>query len=183
MAPMCLMTGYVMNTTFAGLAAILCACLLAGCSASNQDGARIAKLQTQVDALSQQVQTLESAQRTNTSLGLQERCAADAIRDFKLMGWSASHVVGGATATFFSHYNKKIGHCLMVLQTTSTVSPFDATTVLFDANEQATYGSIDVAGNRVITCDIGPPGAASRRCSSPDVFDKYLVSYMGFTTR
>lgn len=165
------------------LVALLSGCLLGACNLGSQDDSRIAKLQAQVDALSRDVQTLKAAQHAATALTVQERCQADATRNFKLMGWSDSHPVGGATATFFSHYNGTLGHCLMVLQTTSTISPYSVITVMYDANEQAEYGSMDVIGDRVITCDTNPPGTPAHHCSSRDAFNKYLVKYMGFTAR
>jgi len=92
------------------------------------------------------------------------------------------------SADYQSHYNTKLGKCLMLVETTDMLfgSQFTTTAYVMDANERrqyATYGWTSRQGKKYwevppTTCELTPSLRDKRFCSSREEFDAFAASYM-----
>lgn len=86
-----------------------------------------------------------------------------------------------------SHYNTKLGKCLMLVETTDMLGPQASTTAyMMDANERrqyATYLWISRQDKKYwevppMTCELTPSLREKKFCTSREEFDTFIASYM-----
>jgi hypothetical protein len=128
------------------------------------------------------------------SLDQQERCAQQAKRaytekdaqdraDMQKMGTGHSRAFGD----FQSHYNVKLGNCLMLVETTDmSGSEFIKTAYITDANERrlyAIYVWMSKEGKKYwevppMSCDLIVSMLEKRACKTREEFDAFVAPYM-----
>jgi hypothetical protein len=139
------------------------------------------------------VVTISCALSANAqSLDQQERCAQQARRAFQELN-TENRTEGQRfrmtvmSADYQSHYNTRLGKCLMLVETTyMSGSEFTTTAQLMDAKERrlyATYGWRSKEGKRYwevppTTCELTPSLREKKLCSSREEFDAFAANYM-----
>jgi hypothetical protein len=126
------------------------------------------------------------------TLDQQERCAQQARRAFqeiKAETQIANKKFGTTeiSSDYQSHYNTKIGKCLMLVDTTDMVG--DETSMsayLMDANERRQYAFylwISRKGKKYwevppTSCELTPSLREKKLCTSREEFDEFVAGYM-----
>ena len=105
------------------------------------------------------------------NLELKEKCALQAERMFRILGFDGSYV---------SHYNSTLNKCLMTVDT-GTVRPLRITKFLYDAYERREYASYQQTGNvqnPPEDCNLKPPGEKPMYCNSSQEYEAFIARYM-----
>jgi hypothetical protein len=128
------------------------------------------------------------------SLDQQERCAQQAKRAYaeldaqygaetQEMGIKTVHISGD----YQSHYNVKLGKCLMLVERRDMLGSQSTTTAyVMDANERrqyATYVWMSREGKKYwevppMTCELTPSLREKRFCKTREEFDEFVAPYM-----
>lgn len=126
------------------------------------------------------------------TLDQQERCAQQARRAFQELD-SKDRIEGkqlGMTRTsgdYQSHYNTKLGKCLMLVETTDMFGSSPSTTAyVMDANERRVYATfvwMNLQGKKYwevppTTCELTPSLREKKLCATREEFDAFISSYM-----
>ena len=128
------------------------------------------------------------------TLDQQERCATQAKRSFQDIAardLAEQKQLGGMSrrisADYQSHYNTKIGKCLMLVETTDMLGGENSTTAyLIDANEcrpYATYVWISRKDKKYwevppTACELAPSLREKRDCKTREEFDAFVAEYL-----
>jgi hypothetical protein len=128
------------------------------------------------------------------SLDQQERCAQQAKRAFAeidAQNRAEMQKVGSETRPVSddhqSHYNVKLGKCLMLVERTDMVGrEFSKTAYIMDANERrlyATYVWMSREGKKYwevppMACELTPSFREKRPCKTREEFDEFVAPYM-----
>jgi hypothetical protein len=129
------------------------------------------------------------------SLDQQERCAQQAKRAFtELDAQSRAEMQKMGTGTvrfsgdYQSHYNVKLGKCLMLVETTDMLSTQSTATTAYvmDANERrqyAIYVWMSREGKKYwevppMACELTPNLREKRFCKTREEFDEFAAPYM-----
>ncbi len=128
------------------------------------------------------------------SLDQQERCAQQAKRAYaeldaqngtetQKMGLETVHISGD----YQSHYNVKLGKCLMLVERSDMLGSQSITTAyVMDANERrqyATYVWMSREGKKYwevppMACELTPSLREKRFCKTREEFDEFAAPYM-----
>jgi hypothetical protein len=128
------------------------------------------------------------------SLDQQERCAQQARRAYteldaqnsaetQKMGLKTVNISGD----YQSHYNVKLGKCLMLVERSDMLGSQSITTAyVMDANERrqyATYVWMSREGKKYwevppMACELAPRLGEKRICKTRDEFDEFAAPYM-----
>lgn len=165
------------------LAVALACAAVAACSAQSSDESKNAALQSKINALSQQLQTLRANTAASTALDLQSKCAVDAKRRFGEQISSETSFLGKGSvsgASFVNRYDQNRHQCFVVMHAPLGQGEM---TQLLDANTGVAYATLWTAStskdeSSIVTCNVtsaAPPSA----CSSEDGFDAYVATYTG----
>ncbi len=109
------------------------------------------------------------------NLELQEKCAAQADKVFRQLGYSLSKDL----STIQSHFNVKLNKCFMsfsVLSAGGSLSKY-----LIDAFEQRGYAEyLEFFGTAKTppVCSLTPLGASAKTCVSASEYAAFVVQYM-----
>jgi hypothetical protein len=130
------------------------------------------------------------------SLGVQERCAADARKAFQELEdenrskYNQSTLIQGGASDYQSHYNSKLDRCLIlinrrsVLPLATDLSDQQRQSVLIDANERRYYGNYvetQLAADtkpRIDTCELMPGMRRKSVCTTRAEFDAFAATYL-----
>jgi hypothetical protein len=127
------------------------------------------------------------------SLDQQERCASQAKRSFQerqASDLAEQKQVGGnrISADYQSHYDTKIGKCLMLVETNDMISggTSSITAYLIDANERRPYASYVWMSRKdkkywevpPVACELSPSLRDKRDCKTREEFDAFVAKYM-----
>jgi hypothetical protein len=125
------------------------------------------QLQSQVTELSA---TLGN-KTARENLELQEKCAGQAERMFRILGSNGGYV---------SHYNATLNKCFMTVDS-GTMRPLRITKFLYDAYEQREYAGYQQTGNvrnPPEVCEVRSPGEKPMSCNSPQEYEAFVARYM-----
>jgi hypothetical protein len=127
------------------------------------------------------------------TLDQQERCAQQARRAFQEIQAEAkaadkkfgSHEV---SSDYQSHYNTKIGKCLMFVESMGSLAggEMSTTAYLIDANERRQYAFYLWLSKKdkkywevpPSSCDLTPSLKEKKFCTSREEFDEFVAAYM-----
>ena len=109
------------------------------------------------------------------NLELQEKCAAQADKVFRELGYSLSKNL----ASIQSHFNSKLNKCFMSLMYTSRNSN---SRYLLDAYEQREYAEFStifqISANIIVGCHLAPLAEKEIRCKSEGEYNEFVSRYM-----
>lgn len=145
---------------------------------------------TSISALQSEVHKLEAKTELKpvASLELQEKCAAQARKEYNASGWNDNkeHPMAG----FTNHYNMTLGKCFMVVEDTSEAKPRDGTffknKYVTDAFEGKSYAEYAWKSDKVkkywevkpFVCKVTLPSAEDKNCESSDEWEELVKAYM-----
>jgi hypothetical protein len=130
------------------------------------------------------------------SLGVQERCAAEARKAFQELEdenrskYNQSTVIQAGASDYQSHYNTKLDRCLIlinrrsVLPLATDLSDQQRQSVLIDANERRYYGNYvetQLAAEtkpKIDTCELMPGMRRKSVCTTRAEFDAFAATYL-----
>jgi hypothetical protein len=127
------------------------------------------------------------------TLDQQERCAMEAKRSFqeieaKDLAQGKAVGVSQIESNYQSHYNTKMGKCLMLVEKSSMLGAGNSSTTahLIDANEQrpyATYVWISRKDKKYwdvppAACELDPSMREKRTCKTREEFDAFVAGYL-----
>jgi hypothetical protein len=128
------------------------------------------------------------------SLDQQERCAQQAKRayaetdaEFEAYNRAATQKTVRFSGVYQSHYNVKLGKCLMLVETRDMIGSQSITTAyVTDANERrqyATYFWISREGKKYwevppMSCELTPSLREKSFCKTREEFDEFAAPYM-----
>ena len=118
---------------------------------------------------------------TRENLELQEKCALQAERVFKRLGYKESVPQNGVFGTYQSHYNAKLNKCFMTLDSTTTNPDTEFNfKFLFDAYEQRGYGEYTKKYGEAspTICKLFPSSADESLCTSEEEYKAFVARYM-----
>jgi hypothetical protein len=164
---------------------VVIAALAVGCG----DGGRTARLQNQLDEQQKQIRELEgklSSLAKAEALGLDEKCARQAVAYFKEGGYDKSGPFNG----FTNHYNPELGECFILIQSLDTKSGpgrYMESRDLWGAYERKWYANyvwFSESGKKYwqvkpFMCQVMSPSGEKKVCQSADEFDELVKTYMG----
>jgi hypothetical protein len=122
------------------------------------------------------------------SLDLQEKCAAQARKEYNASGWNNTRE--HPTAGFTNHYNVKLGKCFMVVEDTTDAKPRDGTVftnkTVSDAFEGKSYAEYAWRSDKVkkywevkpFVCRVTLPSGEEKHCESSDEWEQLIKAYM-----
>jgi hypothetical protein len=123
--------------------------------------------QDQIEKLT--LRLADKSRREN--LELQEKCALQAERMFRILGYEGGYV---------SHYNAELNRCFMTVDT-GTIRPLRITKFLYDAYEQRQYAGFQLTGNSrnpPDVCALKSPGEKRKLCKSVGEYEAFVARYM-----
>jgi hypothetical protein len=84
------------------------------------------------------------------------------------------------TGTFASYLNVRLNRCFVLIERTFTNfnGSFASETDLTDAISRHGYAFYSDVSEKMLTCDLSPPGKARVICASREEFDAFTVQYM-----
>ncbi|MFL6796280.1 MAG: hypothetical protein ACJ8F3_02590 [Xanthobacteraceae bacterium] len=126
------------------------------------------------------------------SLDQQERCAQQASRAFQQIDTEAKATnkrmgFSPVSNDYQSHYNTKIGKCLILVETATMLGDqLNTSANLMDAIERRYYASYlwisrkDNKNGQVLPsiCELIPSVRAKKLCTSREEFDEFVAGYM-----
>jgi hypothetical protein len=127
------------------------------------------------------------------TLDQQERCSMEAKRSFqeieaKDLAEGKAVGVSQIGSDYQSHYNNKMGKCLMLVEKTSMLGGGNSSTTayLIDANERrpyATYVWISRKDKKYwevppTACELDPSMREKRTCKTREEFDSFVAGYL-----
>ena len=130
----------------------------------------------------------KSESKPVASLELQEKCAAQARKEYNASGWNDTkeHPLAG----FTNHYNVKLGKCFMVIEDTTDAKPRDGTVftnkLVSDAFEGKSYAEYVWRSDKVkkywevkpFVCKVTLPSGEEQNCESSDEWEELVKAYM-----
>jgi hypothetical protein len=136
--------------------------------------------QKEIQDLSVKVQALPR----NATLDLQEKCAKQALEEFREGGWEKNPMAG-----FTNHYNVPLNKCFVLVENTDTkTTPGTIWTnkVLSDAFEGKIYGSYAWHTDKgkkywevpPVECKVTMLSSEEKQCGSDDEFGALIKQYM-----
>ena len=108
------------------------------------------------------------------NLELQDKCASQADKVFRQLGYSLSKDM----ASNQSHFNVKMNKCFMSF---SVLTGGSLSKYLIDAFEQRGYAefhSIYAIGREIPHCSLTPIGASATTCASESEYTTFVAQYM-----
>jgi hypothetical protein len=137
--------------------------------------------QVKIEKLSAEVSKIPESK--GGSLELQEKCAAQANRTFKDMGYKPNAIAG-----YENHYNDKMNKCFMEVGNTDTTSPPTIWTFrsLLDAYEGKSYAEYSWHTDKKkkywevppFSCRVSSLSGEDQYCKSEDEYKKLIKIYM-----
>ncbi len=124
--------------------------------------------QDQIEQL--KLRLADKSRREN--LELQEKCALQAERMFRRLGYEGSYE---------SHYNAERNKCFMTVDVAGTLRPLRITKFLYDAYEQREYAAFQLTGNLrnpPEVCQLKSPKEKQISCNSPQEYEAFVRRYM-----
>jgi hypothetical protein len=125
------------------------------------------------------------------SLDQQERCAQQARRayaELETQNGAETQKTVRLSGDYQSHYNVKLGKCLMLVERRDMLndSQFTTTAYVIDANERrqyATYVWMSREGKKYwevppMACELTPSLREKRFCKTREEFDEFVAPYM-----
>jgi hypothetical protein len=128
------------------------------------------------------------------SLDQQERCAqqakrayAESLAEFEAYNGATTQKTVRISGDYQSHYNMKLGKCLMLVETRDMLGSQSTTTAyVVDANERrqyATYVWMSREGKKYwevppMACEPTPSLREKRFCKTREEFDEFAAPYM-----
>jgi hypothetical protein len=137
-----------------------------------------------------------STMARSQSLDVQERCASDARKAFQELEdenkakYNQSTLIDKGGSDYQSHYNTKLGRCLMlinrrsVLPLATNLSDQQRQSVLVDANERRYYANYIETQLAVETkpkidmCELMPGMRRKIACTTREEFDAFAATYL-----
>jgi hypothetical protein len=137
-----------------------------------------------------------STMARSQSLDLQERCASEARRTFQELEdenkakYNQSTLIQKDVSDHQSHYNTKLGRCLMlinrrsVLPLSANLSNQQRQSILVDANERryyANYIETQLAAEtkpKIEMCELRPSMRQKTVCTAREEFDAFAATYL-----
>ncbi len=126
-------------------------------------------------------QQLNTTLSMDASLGRQERCAKQALEEFKAQGLEAHK--GDDYANFSDHYNERLNKCFVQINYTNTANNaiFSSEEVL-DAFEGKEYGHwyqrMTQKAIIPVECKVKLPSGEEKKCNSKEEFESMVKPYM-----
>lgn len=140
----------------------------------------------QIAALRQQVGSLRHrlTDKSNSDYDVQRHaCSNRSQYYFTSLGYRENETKANGSSTFQNHYSRRLGRCLMTLETSSFTGGREVITkILIDTDERQTFGDYTWVSSdtqkyyeqKPMQCHLTPPDKDESYCHSTDQYDEFV---------